>query len=202
MPTYAYARNSPVKYSDPTGLLAWLVECPALGSINRGAVIGYEEPLGATSSNPIVRFGGGHSGLITGFEDPCDDLDKAIELEHQYSGNQAFWLQRDCLLEGPQARDREILSRDQETTRTSASTAAWILREMRGALIAVLVMGMAACLGSPRVAGQELRTECFECDTRMQSFRSTRCEISCDAGCLQLACDGGLTVPVIKSIGD
>ena len=53
VPTYAYANNNPVKYTDPTGLYSWILEC---------------DPCWVT---PAVQFQGHASGGI------CDDADEA-----------------------------------------------------------------------------------------------------------------------------
>ena len=66
--------------------------------------------------------------------------------------------------------------------------------------ILLLLVAVVGCLKAGTSLPREQQTsDCLECPAGTP-FHSSRCEFSCDAGCLQLACDGGLEVPVIKGI--
>ncbi len=81
VPTYAYALNNPIRYTDPSGLYAWIEECSGGGisvetasfeggDDRRGRYPGYGFNFWDTSGT--VQFN-------TGGRDACKDLDMAYE---------------------------------------------------------------------------------------------------------------------------
>lgn len=79
---------------------------------------------------------------------------------------------------------------------------------LRRILRSVLVVAaMVGALGCPQVSPKERApvqadNGCVPCNAGAESFTTHRCEVTCDAGCMKIACDGGLDVPIIRGFSE
>ena len=87
-PTYAYARNNPLRCTDPTGLFSWRRECSArdpLGIIQRGFVASkFASPL---NHNLQITTNSGTVGFDTENSDVCADCVVAKNIKRGAKAN-------------------------------------------------------------------------------------------------------------------
>lgn len=93
-PTYAYARNNPLKYTDPTGLFVWFLECPDIGGFQRG--FSFARAPGSTIPQLAVQRTPGAVGLQNFRGTACEDLKVAEEVEARLTGIPEALLANGC----------------------------------------------------------------------------------------------------------
>lgn len=86
-PTYAYARNNPLRYVDPTGLFSWIAECEGAG-VHVWAELNYEggeEGVGRTV-RPALRFEPtpGRVQFDSQHTNACQDVQSARTIQTTY----------------------------------------------------------------------------------------------------------------------
>lgn len=87
-PTYAYAQNNPIKYTDPTGLFSWIGECEGAG-VSVSATYNYEggeEGVDGRTTRPQLQIDPLPSSVQ--YRSPgttaCQDMKSAQAIQVEY----------------------------------------------------------------------------------------------------------------------
>ncbi|MEW5742786.1 MAG: RHS repeat-associated core domain-containing protein, partial [Myxococcota bacterium] len=89
-PTYAYTRNNPLQYTDPTGLFSWKSECPDIGGVERGFAL-----QKTVFGRRWIRTPGS-VGLDNPLQSACEDLKIAETAQQQMISNRFSLLAGSC----------------------------------------------------------------------------------------------------------
>jgi RHS repeat-associated protein len=91
-PTYSYALNNPLKYTDPSGLYSWIGACPDIGlNTNRGVYFHNDGAFGERRTE-----GGGVVGFDNNRGTACEDLKIAKTIVGSFTSPLSVTLSRDC----------------------------------------------------------------------------------------------------------